>query len=242
MNAPQIWIALLRIVVGAWFLKAVWTKLVVDFAWGVVPYLGVSPRFVAFHPKRVAEFAAGNPIGWDKHLLESVVLPNAQLFAILQSYAEVIVGIGLIVGFCVGATALLGLFLTVNYGLATQWMSFGQQGFHLLLISSMVIFLGARAGRVWGIDGVMLRYAPAIREKRWRAATLALIALLLIVFSGASEGAELRVFVTNEKSDNVTVFRASDGQVLATIPVGKRPRGIAASPDGTRLFNANSDS
>ena len=48
MKVPQIWIAVLRIIVGAWFLKAVWTKLTVEFAWGVVPYLAVSPRFIAF--------------------------------------------------------------------------------------------------------------------------------------------------------------------------------------------------
>src|SRR3989454_8056724 len=40
-----------------------------------------------------------------------------------------------------------------NFALAAQWMSFGQQGFHLLLVTSMVIFLFARAGRAWGIDG-----------------------------------------------------------------------------------------
>src|ERR1044071_6949317 len=190
MNAPEIWIALLRIVVGAWFLKAVWTKLVLEFTWGVVPYIGVSERFLAFQPKRVAEFASGNPIGWYKDFLEAIVLPHANLFATLQSYAEVIVGIGLVAGFCIGITALLGLFLTLNYGLATQWMSFGQQGFHLLLICSMIIFLGARAGRVWGIDGLMLRYASVIREKRWRAATLALIGLTLLAFTGTSLAAE----------------------------------------------------
>ena len=241
MKAPQIWIALLRMVVGAWFLKAVWTKLTVNFLWGIVPYLDVSPRFIGFQLKRVAEFAAGNPIGWYRDFLESVVLPHATLFAKLQAYGEVVVGIGLLVGFCVGLTALLGLLLTLNYGLATQWMSFGQQGFHLLLITSMIIFLGARAGRVWGIDSLMLRFTPGIHQ-RWRAATLALISLVLMMFAGESAATELRVFVTNEKSNDVTVIRASDHRVLATIPVGKRPRGITANHDGRRVFVANSDS
>jgi uncharacterized membrane protein YphA (DoxX/SURF4 family) len=57
MLGAQGWITFLRIVVGAWFLKAVWTKLTVEFAWGVVPYITVSSRFIGFHPKRVAEFA-----------------------------------------------------------------------------------------------------------------------------------------------------------------------------------------
>ena len=51
----------------------------------------------------------------------------------------------------------------------------------------------------------------------------ALLALLLAAAGPAS--AELRVFVTNEKSDDVTVIAASTGDVLKTIPVGKRPRG-----------------
>jgi len=60
MNHPDRAVALLRVVVGAWFVKAVWTK--VGVAAGAIPYPIVSPRFLAFHPKRVAEFAAGNPI------------------------------------------------------------------------------------------------------------------------------------------------------------------------------------
>src|SRR6266850_847528 len=242
MKVPEIWIASLRIVVGAWFLKAVWTKLTVSFAWGVVPYIDVSPRFVNFHPKRVAEFAAGNPVEWYRRFLEDVVLPHAALFARFQAYAEVIVGIALLLGLCVGMGALLGLFLTINYGLATQWMSFGQQGFHLLLISSMIIFLGARAGRVWGLDGLFLRSLPPVRRK-WLTATVALLMIVIALsVSGAVFAAEVRVFVTNEKSDNVTVIQAASQKLLATIPVGQRPRGVAASRDGGKIFVANSNS
>jgi thiosulfate dehydrogenase [quinone] large subunit len=166
MIAPALWIAVLRIAVGAWFLKAVWTKLVLAWAWGFVPYPAPSPRFLGFHPRRVAEFAAGNPVGWYKDFLESTVLPHATLFATLQSYGEVAVGLGLVLGLLTGLTALVGLFMTVNYGLATQWMTFGQQGFHLLLTTSMVIFLVARAGRCFGLDALVLRRAGA-GSRRW---------------------------------------------------------------------------
>ena len=157
---PQGWIVLLRVVVGGWFLKVVWTKLTLEFVWGAIPYPAVSPRFLGFHPKRVAEFAAGNPVGWYKEFLEGTVLPNTKLFATLQAYGEVCVGIGLVLGLFTGLTALVGLFLTLNFGLATQWMSVGQQGFHLLLVTSMAIFIGCRAGRVWGLDRLLLRAAP----------------------------------------------------------------------------------
>jgi uncharacterized membrane protein YphA (DoxX/SURF4 family) len=157
MLAPEAWVALLRVVVGVWFLKAVWTKLALGLAWGVLPYPMVSPRFVAFHPKRVAEFAAGNPIGWYKEFLEQTVLPNAALFANLQVWGEVAVGLGVTLGLVTRLSAFIGLYLAVNFGLASQWMSFGQQGFHLLLGTSMVIFMGAGAGRAWGLDALLLR-------------------------------------------------------------------------------------
>ena len=166
MVMPQLWIACLRVVVGAWFLKAVWTKLTVAFALGVIPYPAVSPRFLGFHPKRVSEFAAGNPVGWYKDFLEGTVLANPKLWATLQTYAEVAVGVGLVLGLVTGLTALVGLFLAANYGLATQWMTFGQQGFHLMLFTSMIIFFAARAGRAWGLDAWILAGASA-RAKRW---------------------------------------------------------------------------
>ncbi len=166
MVAPQFWIAILRVVVGAWFLKAVWTKLTIAFLLGVIPYPAVSSRFLGFHPKRVAEFAAGNPVEWYKEFLGATVIPNARLWATLQAYGEVAVGVGLVVGLFTGLCALVGFFLTVNYGLATQWMSFGQQGFHVLLTTSMIIFVAARAGRAWGVDALIFSRARA-GAKRW---------------------------------------------------------------------------
>jgi uncharacterized membrane protein YphA (DoxX/SURF4 family) len=150
------WVAALRIVVGVWFVKAVWTKFTLAYLWDAIPYPAVSPRFLAFHPKRIAEFAAGNPVGWYKDFLEGTVLPNSRLFATLQTFGEAAVGLGLILGLLTGLGALVGLFLSLNYGLASQWMSFGQQGFHVLLVTAMIVFLGARAGRAWGIDAWLL--------------------------------------------------------------------------------------
>src|SRR2546422_5338780 len=76
---------------------------------------------------------------------------------------------------------------------------------------------------------------------RMRLAALLLAASLLVaVVSEARAG--LRVFVTNEKSDDVTVIEAESGAVLKTLAVGKRPRGVTASADGKRVYVANSNS
>src|ERR1041384_2125671 len=46
------------------------------------------------------------------------------------------------------------------------------------------------------------------------------------------------VYVTNEKGGDVSVVDGRTREVSATIPVGKRPRGIRVSPDGKTLFVA----
>ena len=50
------------------------------------------------------------------------------------------------------------------------------------------------------------------------------------------------LYVTNETSGDLTVIDAGTLAAVATIPLGKRPRGIAASPDGTRVYVALSGS
>ena len=37
MRSPECWLAVLRIAVGAWFAKAIFTKLSVTLAWGFLP-------------------------------------------------------------------------------------------------------------------------------------------------------------------------------------------------------------
>ena len=52
------------------------------------------------------------------------------------------------------------------------------------------------------------------------------------------EAANYQIYVTNEKSGDVTVINGGDFSVAATIPVGKRPRGIHVSPDGKTVYVA----
>jgi YVTN family beta-propeller protein len=49
---------------------------------------------------------------------------------------------------------------------------------------------------------------------------------------------DYQIWVSNEKSGDVTVIDGGSNQVLATIPVGKRPRGIHAGPDGKTVYVA----
>ena len=51
-----------------------------------------------------------------------------------------------------------------------------------------------------------------------------------------------RAYVTNEVSGDLTVIDLTSQSVVATIPLGKRPRGIQLSPDRTKLYVALSGS
>jgi thiosulfate dehydrogenase [quinone] large subunit len=160
MNRPAQWLAVLRIVVGLYFVKSLVTKMSFVLLGGVLPVPAVSERWLNVMPKIVARQASDNPLGFYKQFLEGTVLPNSSVFAQLTAWGETVVGLGLTLGLLTGLASLVGLFLVTNYGLATQWMSPGQQGFHLVLFFLMLAFFLARAGRTWGIDGWLARRKP----------------------------------------------------------------------------------
>src|SRR4051812_12488892 len=74
-------------------------------------------------------------------------------------------------------------------------------------------------------------------KKRIGAAALAVWALF--AFSGLAR-AEVKywICVSNERGGDVSIIDVATRKVIATIPVGKRPRGIHASPDGRTLYVA----
>ena len=166
MSHPAEWLAVLRIVVGLYFVKSLVTKMSLVLLGGALPIPVVSARWLEVMPKIVTKQASENPIAFYKHFLESTVLPNSNLFAHLTAWGETVVGIGLTLGLLTGVASLVGLVLVINYGLATQWMSPGQQGFHLVLFFLMMAFFFARAGRKWGIDGWLARGKPQSRLAR----------------------------------------------------------------------------
>jgi thiosulfate dehydrogenase (quinone) large subunit len=160
MSHPAEWLALLRIVVGLYFVKSLITKMSIVFVGGIIPLPAVSERWVSVMPKIVARQASENPLSFYKQFLEGTVLTHSSTFAQLTAWGETVAGLGLTLGLLTGLASVVGLVLVINYGLATQWMSPGQQGFHLVLFFLMLAFFFARAGRRWGLDGWWARRRP----------------------------------------------------------------------------------
>jgi len=71
-----------------------------------------------------------------------------------------------------------------------------------------------------------------------------LFQMLTAVESQGSEISALLIYVTNEDSGNVSVINKHSGEVVATIKVGEKPRGIAATlkKEMSKVYVANSGS
>jgi len=153
MSHPSQWIAMLRVIVGLYFAKAIWTKMSVMLVGGFLPVPTASDRWLQVMPTLIAKQASEHPIAFYKNFLEQTVIPNSAIFAQLTAWGEVVTGVGLTLGLFSGVAGLVGLMLSCSYGMATYWQSANQQGFHLVLVSCMLVFILARAGRAWGLDG-----------------------------------------------------------------------------------------
>lgn len=167
MSHPSRWLAVLRILVGLWFLKALWSKMDLVLLGGFVPFLGVEQRWIDMMPGIVGRQMAENPIAWYKGFVEGAVLAHPVLYAQLTAWGEVLVGVSLTLGLCGGLGALGGLWLSVNYGLATWHMSPASQGFHYMLVIAMVVLFLARSGRAWGLDAWIAWRWPGSLLTRW---------------------------------------------------------------------------
>ena len=78
MSHPAEWLALLRIVVGLYFVKSLVTKMSMVMLGGLLPIPAVSERWLTVMPKIVAKQASENPLSFYKHFLEGTVLPEQQ--------------------------------------------------------------------------------------------------------------------------------------------------------------------
>ena len=153
LRSPERWLAFLRIAIGVWFAKALFTKLSVILLWGFLPVPSASDRWIHVMPILVAKYADGNPVALFREFMQKVVIPHSNLFAQLTAFGETAVGLGLVFGCLTALASGIGMFLVLNYGLAVQWQGSAQQGFHYALLVSLVAIMASRAGRHWGVDG-----------------------------------------------------------------------------------------
>jgi uncharacterized membrane protein YphA (DoxX/SURF4 family) len=99
-----------------------------------------------------------------KPIVNEVLLPNFAAFGAFATALELGVGLALIVGIASRGAALVDLgqqlFLATLYASSNRWM-FEQPHEYVPLIILAIV----PAGRIWGLDGWLLRRRPQLR--RW---------------------------------------------------------------------------
>src|SRR6516164_453242 len=84
-----------------------------------------------------------------------------------------------------------------------------------------------------------LRYAPpGIRRKLMKLRS-ALLAFAVAAVLGSTETLAQNAYITNNDLGTVSVIDTTKDAVIATIPVGWGPFGVAVSPDGRKVYIGN---
>ncbi|HYW25149.1 MAG TPA: DoxX family membrane protein [Terriglobales bacterium] len=110
----DVWRSLFRIGVGVYWLYFASQKWPAPL--GVGPTHGID----WMHPL-IVRAAAVNPVGFLQTLLTQLVVPNWQVFAVLQATGETVAGVLLILGIATRPAALLATLLALNLSLTVAF-------------------------------------------------------------------------------------------------------------------------
>ena len=117
---------------------------------------------------------------WYHNLAEQFLLPNAELFGILVSYGEVLVGVALVLGFLTRLAALGG----VTMNLAFLWAGTTSTNPPMLLLGVALVLFGSEAGRL-GLDYWVIPRAAAWLSRGVARALPAVVLGLAVIAAAA---------------------------------------------------------
>lgn len=112
------------------------------------------------------EFISQGAVGFYAGFLQNFVLPHHVFFGYAVGLVEAFIGISLVLGLWVRIASVFGVLHMINLVFATWWGAghgvpawryLGAELDHLPLLFLFLIFFTARAGRTWGVDGVLER-------------------------------------------------------------------------------------
>jgi uncharacterized membrane protein YphA (DoxX/SURF4 family) len=145
-------IVILRVYVGYYMLRQGARKFLRDFPKG--DWIG----------RQIGDLANLDLHPWYKRIFVGYVVPHHELFGYLVTIGEIMVGACLVLGLITRLSALVGLFLVINYYLAIGSVRGGAQlAQQQTYIVSLIVILLSNPGRTLGLDGLIFGKG---REKR----------------------------------------------------------------------------
>jgi thiosulfate dehydrogenase [quinone] large subunit len=144
---PRTLLVLLRVYLGVLFLRAAVPKIQAGGEW--------ASRMAAFIERTLPNSYPGY-----RGFLEGTVLPHLDLFALLITWGELLVGVALVLGLLTRLASLAGIVMTTNYLLAkgASWLA-PTSNDALFIVILAVVLVGA-AGRAYGVDFFLARRWP----------------------------------------------------------------------------------
>ena len=82
---------------------------------------------------------------------------------------------------------------------------------------------------------------PSLRGPQRRSNLVPIAAAVFIALLSAAPAQAYRLLVSNEKDNTITVVAGDTLEIVRTVSVGARPRGMALSPDGNKAYLCTSD-
>ena len=137
MNLSGISLLLLRLAISYIWLTAGISKL-------------LNPSFISHFPSTIEQFAKDTHFTCYSSFLKEQVLPNAQIFAQLTIWGEILTGVAFLLGFPLFIAAIIGIFMNVNYFLVATTVP--SQFVNILLIFSQLAAYANNAGNTWGMS------------------------------------------------------------------------------------------
>ena len=138
------YISALRIYVGYYFLSQGYRKYERNFPHG--DWVG----------RQIGDIAGLDLYPWYKRFLLDYVVPHQELFGYVVVIGELAVGACLLLGLFTRFSAIVGLFMVINYwlgpGMARGGITLAHQQ---IFIVSLAIFVLSNPGRAWGLDGLL---------------------------------------------------------------------------------------
>lgn len=141
-------IALLRVIVGGFFLYQGYSKL-------------RDPHFAVYLSGLLNGAAANNPFFFYEDLLKGLLIPNAEALAWGITWAELAIGGTYLLGALMRVATVGQLFLNLNYLLALQHTHPGERALNLCFLLLGLTLLFGEAGRQYGLDCWLFRTAGA---------------------------------------------------------------------------------
>lgn len=137
MKLSNISLLLLRLTISFIWLKAGLQKL-------------FNPEFISTFPNLLNGFAKDTTCELYSNFLNETVIPNAQIFAQLTIWGEILTGIAFLLGYPILIAMVAGIFMNINYYLVAN--STPSQFLNLLLIVSQFVAYANKAGSFWGLE------------------------------------------------------------------------------------------